>query len=205
MRALIRFSTILFLMLASLTTAAAIQRPDVMLDNVTQEMLKALRNEHISPDANGNRVVGIINRVLVPHVDSVSMAKWVVGRNGWFRATPSQRDNFTREFKDLVIRTYAASLAAYNNQTIEYTAVKEDYTTKQRIIVSSVIREPGRDPISVAYRLVKQGDKWKVYDINIEGVSLLQGFKSQFAEDIQRNGIDSVINKIKKHNQKPIS
>jgi len=143
---------ILMLVISPLALSASIQRPDTMLNNVTQEMLTALRKHDNEIKSNPARLVQIIEKILVPHVDSSDMARWVVGRNAWVKATPSQRSRFTNEFKDLLIRTYASSLTTYSNQTVVYFPVKENLATKSRVQVTSSIQEPGRSPITVSCR-----------------------------------------------------
>lgn len=184
--------------------AYAIERPEILLEEVTQEMLVALKRNDSQIKKDPQRLVQIIEDILVPHVDIYDMSRWVVGRNAWLKASNSQKQRFAKEFKNLMIRTYASSLTAYSDQTIVYKPVRGDVSNKKRVQVSSQILESGRAPINVTYRLVQKQDKWRVYDIIIEGVSLLKGFKSQFAQDIQQSGLDTVIDKMSSHNQKPI-
>ena len=185
--------------------AMAVERPEVMLERVTKQMLIALKQNDDEIKRNHLKLVAIVDKILVPHVELNDMSKWVVGRNAWLTASSVQKARFENEFKDLMIRTYSSSLKAYSNQEIVYYPIKEDINDKKRVQVLSKILESGRAPIQVAYRLVLKGDDWKVYDIIIEGVSLLKGFKSQFEADIQQQGIDVVIDKMKEHNTKPIS
>ncbi len=182
----------------------AIERPEVLLEEITQQMLGALKKNDAQIKKDSSKLVSIIDDILIPHVDLYDMSRWVVGRNAWLKADRAQRKRFAEEFKDLMIRTYASSLTAYSNQTIMYTPVRGDVAGKKRVQVSSRILESGRAPINVTYRLVQKDGKWRVYDIIIEGVSLLKGFKSQFAQDIKQQGLDVVIAKMKKHNQKPL-
>lgn len=185
-------------------SAHAFQRPEAMLESLTERMLVALKQNDSEIKRNSAKLFSIVDTILVPHVDTVDMSRWVAGRNAWLSASESQRSRFANEFKDLMIRTYASSLTAYSNQTITYMPIRGDIDNKKRVQVSSRIVESGRSPINVSYRLVRKGNGWKVYDIIIEGVSLLQGFKSQFAQDIQQSGLDLVIDKMKTHNQKPL-
>ncbi|HET9843960.1 MAG TPA: ABC transporter substrate-binding protein [Gammaproteobacteria bacterium] len=183
--------------------ALAQERPEVLLERVTQEMLTALKQNDAEIKRNHAKLVEIIDKILVPHVDLHDMSRWVVGRNAWLKASASEKTRFAQEFKDLMIRTYSSSLTAYSNQEIIYKPIRGSLEGKKRVQVSSQIIEPGRSPIQVSYRLVLKGGGWKVYDIIIEGVSLLKGFKSQFEADIQEHGLEKVIEKMKTHNQKP--
>jgi phospholipid transport system substrate-binding protein len=180
------------------------EQPDVMLQRVTQEMIAALRQHDRELREDPDRIFPIIDKLLVPHIDWLSMSRWVIGRNAWMSASTFQQERFSHEFKDLLIRTYASTLRAYNNQTIEYLPIRGGSEGKSRVQVASFIREQGKEPIKVAYRLVDQGSSWKVYDISIEGISLLKGFQSQFSTEIQQNGIEKLTERLHEHNEKPL-
>lgn len=180
------------------------ERPERLLERVTDQMISTLKRHHEHLKRNPQGVIEIIDKILVPHVDEQAMARWVAGRNAWQKATQKQRVLFTNEFRDLLIRTYASTLMEYDNQRIEYLPIRGGVQGKKRVQVASIIREPGRDPINVTYRMVAKSNDWKVYDISIEGVSLLKGFKSQFSQEIERQGMERVINRMKEHNKKPI-
>ncbi|MBS0290130.1 MAG: ABC transporter substrate-binding protein [Proteobacteria bacterium] len=201
------FSPVTFmLMVLMLSTSlkAQSEAPDVLLQRVTQEMISALRQDDKTLKENPTKIYPIIYRILVPHVEWMAMSRWVVGRNAWDNASDAQRQRFSKEFKDLLVRTYASTLRAYNNQTIEYLPIRGGFAGKSRIQVNSLIREPGREAIKVTYKLVNQNNQWLVYDISIEGVSLLKGFQSQFAQEIQQKGIGAVIDRLHQHNEKPL-
>lgn len=180
------------------------EQPDVMLHHITKDMIEALRVNDKKLRENPDKIYPIIDKLLVPHIDWVAMARWVVGRNAWIKATQQEQGQFANEFKDLLIRTYASTLNAYNNQTIDYLPIRGGTAGKSRVQVMSFIREQGKEPIRVAYRLVDQGDAWKVYDISIEGVSLLKGFQAQFSTELQQHGIKALIERLHEHNEKPL-
>jgi phospholipid transport system substrate-binding protein len=188
----------------SLGQVQAKEAPDVLLKRLTQEMITALRQQDKVLKDNPNHIYSIVDKILVPYIDWHTMAQWVIGRNAWNKATASERDRFSNEFKDLLIRTYASTLRAYNNQTIEYLPIRGGAQGKDKVQVSSRIIESGKEPIRVTYRLVDKGNSWKVYDISIEGISLLKGFQSQFETDLQQNGLEALINKLHHHNEKPL-
>jgi len=196
--------TVLLVMFCWQTCIAAIERPEVMLERITGDMISELKKNDKILKKDPNRVVEIIDKILVPYMDSGSMAKWVAGRNAWSKATASQRARFTSEFRDLLIRTYGATLLEYKNQKVEYLPLRGSLEGKKRVLVSSLIREPGKESIKLTYRLVARSDRWKVYDISVEGVSLLKGFKSQFSQELERTGMDKVTEKLQEHNKKAI-
>ncbi len=180
------------------------EAPDVLLKRVTQELITVLRQEDSSLRKNPDQIYAVIDKILVPYVDWEAMSQWVVGRSAWMNASATQRQQFSKEFRDLLIRTYASTLRAYNNQTIDYSPIRGGVQGKNRIQIASFIKEPGREPIRVNYRLADKGSSWKVYDISIEGVSLLKGFQAQFAPEIRQSGIDSLIKRLHQHNEKPL-
>ena len=193
----------IFSVLLSLPTLAQ-AAPDQMLNSVTQELLSDLKAHDRELRANPNKIYSIVTNRLVPHVNAAYMAQSVLGREVWAAATENQRSRFVDEFRLMLVRTYANSFLAYSNQTVEYYPVKGGYEGKNRVQVNSLIRQPAGQPINVSYRLVHNSGEWKVYDIIVEGVSLLQGLQAQFGEDASSQGIDTLINRIHNHNQKPL-
>ena len=187
-----------------ISSALFAARPEAVLDNATSEMLDAMKTHSTQLKQDPNYIISIVDKILVPHVDTADMAKLVVGKNAWVNASPAERKEFTKEFKKLVIRTYASTFNSYNNQKIEYLPIKGNIDDKKRVQVQSLIREPGKETIRVSYRLVKAGNSWRVYDIIIEGVSILKGFQSQFASDIRAGGMAKAIDVIKAHNAKSL-
>jgi len=195
---------ILTLFLFAAQAAQAKEEPDELLKRVTQELITALKEHDQALRQHPDEIYPIVDKILVPYVDWHAMAQWVIGRNAWMQATEKQRSQFSEEFKNLLIRTYASTLRAYNNQSIEYLPVRGGISGKSRIQISSLIKEPGKEPIRVSYRMADKGDSWKVYDITIEGVSLLKGFHSQFETDLQQEGIDGLIQRLHQHNEKKL-
>lgn len=177
--------------------------PDDMLRRITQEMISALKQHDASLKKNPDMIYGIVNKIIVPYIDWSAMSGWVVGRQAWAQASEAQKNAFISEFQTLLIHTYASTLQAYDNQVVDYLPIRGGYQGKNRVQVASLIKQPGRESIRVNYRLADKGDTWKVYDISIEGVSLLKGFQSQFSNEIQQSGLDAMIQKLRQHNAKP--
>ncbi len=178
--------------------AAQVADPVKMLREVTTNVLHALEaNKNVS----NKNVYAVVDKYILPHVDFNEMSEWVAGRSAWSKATEAQRKEFMDAFRVLVVRTYASALESYSNEKVEFVAQKVD-TSKDRIQISSVIVRPQRENIKLAYRLVKHDNQWYVYDVIIEGVSILQGFQAQFSQDIKQRGLEPVIQQIKEHNKK---
>lgn len=204
MRHFISSSFIVLLFSFFTLQAFAQEAPDALLERITGEVVVELKQKSAELKRNPSAVYPIVNRIIVPYIDWQTMAQWVIGRQAWTQATPSQRTRFASEFKDLMIRTYSSTLRAYDNQVIEYFPIRGGYEGKARVQVSSVIKAPGKESVQVTYRLIAKGDTWKVYDISIEGVSLLKGFQAQFASEVQQSGLDALITRLSQHNDKPL-
>lgn len=178
--------------------AAHAEEPIAMLTRVTDAVLAQLKTHRAELKANPGRIYSIAEKDIVPHVDFIEMGKWIVGRNAWGKASSSEQQDFIVAFKTLVVRTYATSLLGYTNQTVEFLPIRG--AQKDRIQVSSYIKSDGRSPVKIDYRLLKSGDSWKVYDIVIEGVSLLKSYQAQFSTDARQHGISHVTARIERHN-----
>lgn len=181
--------------------AFSLENPVSMLNTVTHNVMRELRQHQAEVKHNNTKLYALVDRFILPHVDFAEMARWVVGRNAWKTADASTQTAFVAEFKTMVVRTYARSLLEYRNQDIEFLPVRGDIDSKKRIEVLSLIKESGKAPIRMDYHLIRVGDSWKVYDIIVEGVSLMQGYRAQFAEDIREGGLDKAIERMKRHNQ----
>jgi phospholipid transport system substrate-binding protein len=122
-----------------------------------------------------------------------------LGKN-FSKATKDQQDAFEREFRTLLIRTYASALSKYRNQTIEYKPLREAIDDKQ-VVIKTFILQPGGQPLGVDYSVEQVGDAWKVYDITIEGVSLVTNYRGQFGTEIRQGGMDGLIQRIADKNK----
>lgn len=144
-----------------------------------------------------SRVVNqIINSKLVPYFDVNTMAKSVVGRRFWFKATSAQRGQFTHRFKRLIINTYAAAIDQYNGDTVKFYPMRQN-TSYSIVSVKSVIQRPSGQNIPVKYLMRKRGGRWVVFDFSIENISMVQSYRSQFSNDLNAGGLALLIRKIR--------
>lgn len=176
------------------------EEPVPMLKGVTHAVLSQLRAHRSELKAHPDRIYRIAEHLIIPHVDFIEMGRWIAGRNAWSKASESEQAAFISAFKTLVVRTYATSLLQYTDQTVEFMPAKA--SAKERMQVSSYIRGGDKGPIKIDYRLIKQEEKWLVYDIVIEGVSLLKGYQAQFSDLARQQGLGAVTQRIKGHNTK---
>ena len=188
---------ITFLFLGHFAFAAS--SPTTLMDQVTQQTLTALKENQATLHSNPKIVYGIIHRILVPHVDMEEMSKLVLGRDVWSNASSAQKQAFITQFKLLLVRTYSSALAAYKNETVTFTPPRDKST--DRVQVDSLILQQGGPSISVSYRLVLKDGQWKLYDLIVEGVSLVESYRAQFSDAINQNGLDTVINQLEQKNK----
>ena len=179
---------------------ASQQDPVQFLHSITDKVLTELKHSH-DEHKKINEINRIVDNYIMPNVDFEEMCQWIAGRGIWAKAAEAERTNFMNELKQLLIKTYSTALNNYTEEKIEFQHYAGDHSAKRIQIKSTVIR-PNKENLSVDYRLVAKDDSWKVYDLIIEGVSILQGFRAQFSDDIKMHGLSTVTSKIKNHNNK---
>src|SRR5688572_10779196 len=127
------------------------------------------------------------------------MTQLAVGRN-WRQATPDQQKVLVEEFKTLLVRTYAVAFTQYRNQTVDYRPVRMTPADTD-VVVKSFIKQPTGQPVAVDYSMEKAGQTWKVYDVKIEGISLVENYRNTFNGEIQRGGVDGLIKSLQNKNR----
>ena len=136
----------------------------------------------------------------MPHFDFERITESAMGRF-WRRATPEQRSELTRQFQELLIRTYAKALLAYSGQKIRYLPVRSGGSSNV-VTVATQVQEAGSPPVAIDYSLYRRNGDWKVYDIAIDHVSLVANYRSSFASQIREGGIDGLIRRLREMNTK---
>lgn len=179
---------------------AADSDPIGMLQSLADRMIAGLKANKASLKSNPSVVYSLAYKIVVPHADLAYMSKSVLPPQTWNKATPSQRSQFESEFTKLLVRTYASALSDYSNQTVQFFPIRGSYQGKSQVNVSSQIVRTDGPSVSVSYRLILQGANWKLYDMSVEGVSLLESFRSQFSDKLSRGNIDDLIRDLVKHN-----
>ncbi len=182
--------------------AWAEQDPVAMLQNASDQMMTELRNNHQKVDTDPHFVYDLTRRIVLPYVDVKAMSRLALGRDNWKQASPTQRDEFVKEFTELLIRTYATALAAYTNETIKFQPLRKPIANNKRLQVNSLIYQHGGPAIPVNYRLLLRNGTWKVYDLTVDGVSMIQSFSSQFSSTIAQSGMDGLLSEMNKHGTK---
>lgn len=188
-------ATILFVV--SSVTVAATASPDVLVRDVTNEILELLRKNHKAYDADHKKLYAMVHEKVLPHFDFTAMSRMVLARN-WNTANKDQQDRFTVAFRDLLVRTYATALLKYTNEKIEFLPYHAD-ASDRKVLVKTEIRPGGGGPaIPLYYRFYSKDGDWKVFDVSIDGVSMVTNYRSVYAEKVRNLGMDGLIDSISK-------
>jgi phospholipid transport system substrate-binding protein len=166
--------------------------PVPMLQTTANQILDTLKKNKGSLKTNHKIIYQAVEQHLLPNVDVTGMSRSVLGRQAWNKATPSERAQFSQAFTQLVIRTYAGPLAEYTDETVKFLPVRGSLEGRFTRVSSVIVRSNGQT-IPLTYSLVAQNGQWKIYDLSVEGVSLLQSFRSQFAQALQSSSMQDLI------------
>lgn len=188
-----------WLVIASVAQASIQSDPVQLLQYIADNMVTQLKTNKATLKTKPDIVYTIANKYVVPYADLPEMSKRVLPPRVWNSATAAQRSEFQREFTRLVIRTYASALTSYQDQEVKVYPVRGDMGNN--VEVRSEITSSSSSPIKVSYRLIKVGGDWKLYDMSVEGISLISSFRSQFADILANGNMQDLLNKLSKHNE----
>ena len=199
-------SRIFAILLAALAPAlaSAQETPDALVKRTTDEVLAIIKADKEVQAGNMSKVVALAEQKVLPHFDFTRMTRLAVGRN-WAQATDAQKEALTKEFRTLLVRTYSTSLSQYRNQTIEVKPTRVGAQDKDAVVKTAVIQQGGPQiPIDYAMEKTDSGE-WKVYDVVIDGASLVTTYRGTFNDQIQKGGIDGLIKTLQERNRSPES
>jgi phospholipid transport system substrate-binding protein len=171
--------------------APVIESPVALLERTSQQVIKILREDRELLIAEPDRVYKIVDDYILPHLDQVTMAKLALGKN-WKKASKQQKRDFVEAFRDLLVRTYSKSLIEFKDQEIRYFPVHLAPDSNRTSVRAEVI-QPGGPSIPLAYRMRIKDNAWKVYDIKIDGISLVTSYRGTFTQEIRKSGIDGLL------------
>jgi phospholipid transport system substrate-binding protein len=181
--------------------ALAQEAPDALVKRITQEVMEAAKNDKGVKTGNPDRIQALIETKILPHVDFQRTTAMTVGRF-WNEATSQQQQQLTDEFRTLLIRTYANALSQIGDQKLEFKPLRADPADTDVEVRFQVLQPRGGDPVQISYRLYKSAQGWKVYDVNVLGVWLIETYKSNFSTEINKGGLDGLINTLAQKNRK---
>jgi phospholipid transport system substrate-binding protein len=183
------------------TAFAAEEAPDAMIKRLSDEVLGSIKSDAAIKAGDTNRILALVDSKIMPNVDFRRMTAAAVGP-AWRQATPEQQTKLQNEFKILLVRTYSGALAQVDEQTISIKP-QRSAPTDTDVVVRTEIRGRG-DPIQLDYRLEKtpgQGSGWKIYNLNVLGVWMVETYRNQFAQELNGKGIDGLIAALAERNK----
>ena len=179
--------------------AQTAKAPDALIKEVSTDVLDAVRDDKSIKDGDVQKVIALVDAKVMPHVNFQRMTASAVGRY-WRQATPEQQKKLQDEFKVLLVRTYSGALAQVRDQTVQLKPMRSSPEDKE-VVVRTEIRGRG-DPIQLDYRLEQIAGGWKIYDVNVLGIWLVENYRNTFSQEIGANGIDGLIAKLAERNAK---
>jgi len=173
--------------------------PEDLVRKTAEDVLFAIKTDKEIQKGNKEKIYKLAEEKILPNFDFEKVARLVLGR-AWRSASDEQKKQFINQFRTLLLKTYAVALSKYQDQKIEFKPTRMS-ETDEIVIVKSEIIQNGGQPIRVNYALSKSTGKWLVFDIVIEGVSLVTNYRSQFSSVIRKNGMDVLIKKLAEKNK----
>lgn len=190
---------------AALLPAAALaqEAPDQLVKRAADEILALVKSDKDLAAGNQAKFIAAAEEKILPHFDFERMTRLAVGRN-WQQATEAQRQALVKEFRTLLVRTYSTSLSQYRNQTIEVKPARIAANDTETIVRTQVIQQGG-PPIPIDYGMAKGDKGWKVYDVIVDGVSLVTTYRGSFSDQIQKSGVDGLVKTLADRNAGPVA
>jgi len=182
---------------ATADNSAAPGTPQATIEAVTRQVRAALETHKEALQKNPGQVAAVVAKITDPYLDYTVMSEEALGV-AWRRADAQQKARFTKAFHQLLTEDYTATLKQYSGQTVQVTGERWEDAPHHRVLVSSEIQSPGEKPIDVGYRMYYTGGRWKVYDVIVEGTSLLINYRESFAEQLQHESLDTLVSQLEK-------
>lgn len=195
------FAVMMLSFLAFSASAQAMPEPQALVKEASDNMLKALKDHEAELESDPQKIYTLVQEILFPHFDFERMARLALGRS-WRDASAEQQTKFVEEFRLLLVRTYATAMLEYTNEEIRFLPFRDD-VEKGRVTVPMEVVQPNGPSVPMSLALYKnKNNEWKVYDVKIEGISLVTNYRSSFNRDIRTSGMDALIESLSKRNDK---
>ena len=192
-----KFLLFILTLLMSMSIFAA-EAPDLFVRKIADEVFEILKTDKDLKAGNKEKAYKITEEKILPYFDFDRISKLVLGK-AWPAATKDEQEAFKKEFRTMLVKTYGSALLKFKDQTLNYKPTRFQ-PSDEEVLVKTEILKSGAPPLPIDYMLEKDGDSWKVFDIIIEGVSLVTNFRGQFGNEIKQNGIASLISKLAEKN-----
>ncbi len=181
--------------------SAEVVAPQVTVEMAVNNVMTVLKTDKQRLVDDPNFLNTKVEELVLPYMDFVAMSKLVLGKH-WRNADKTQRNAFVEQFRQLLVRTYSKSLSGYTDETVAFLPFKAGKTPEKRATVKSEIRRSNGPSIPINYKLrFKESDGWKVYDINVEGISLVTNYRSSFSREVSSKGLNKLISSLQSRNK----
>lgn len=195
---LLTASLSLSLLLSAPLAQAADEAPDALIKRVSSDVLDNIKADRTALVGDMGKIIALVDSKVMPNVNFTRMTASAVGRN-WRQATPEQKKRLQEEFKTLLIRTYSGALSQVRDQSISVKPLRAAPADTEVVVHTEVL---GRgDPVQLDYRMEKTPSGWKIYDLNVLGVWLVETYRTQFAQEINAKGVDGLIASLEQRNK----
>jgi phospholipid transport system substrate-binding protein len=189
------------LVMQPMALAEDMPEPQAIVKDASDRMLQALKDNEDKIEKDPSFVYGLVDDILLPNFDFEKMSKLALGKN-WKKASNAQRKRFTNEFRLLLVRTYSTAMLEYTDEEIVFLPFRDDLAKKRVKVAMEILQAGGPSiPMDLSMYLNKQ-DEWKVYDVKIDGISLVTNYRSTFATEIRNEGMDKLIDNLATRNEK---
>ena len=172
--------------------------PEELVKKITEEVLAALKSDKQIAAGDRQKAIKLAEEKILPHVDFEEATRLAVGR-GWAQATPEQKKKLVQEFRNMLVRTYSNAIGAYEGQTMKVQPSRVKPGDTEATVRNQFIR-PGGKPVLIDYQMRKAAQNWKIYDIVVEGVSLVLTYRSEFDQVVKQEGVDGLIKRLSQKN-----
>ncbi len=180
---------------AGALSAAELSEPQIVIQKISDQLQAAIKRGLTAKE----QTYDLANDIVVPHIDFRRASSLALGKH-WHRAKPGQQQRFTKEFKRLLVRTYATAFYTFKEWELSHVSARTGQNNKDVFVRTKVLR-PGAKPTMVEYRMYRNGSgKWKIYNLKIEGISLVTNYRNRFQREIRNGGLDGLINSMKAKN-----
>lgn len=181
--------------------AADATGPEQLIRDMTSQVLEAIKQDPALRAGDRSKAIALAEQKVLPHVDFAEATRLAAGRS-WRSATPEQRERLVGAFRAMLVRTYSTAIDAYRGQTLEVLPVQMAPGAKEAV-VRNRYRRTGKQPVIVTYSMHLTDNGWKIYDIAVEGVSLVLNYRSEFEDIARQSGVDGLIDRLEKHQARP--
>ena len=195
-----RALALLFLIGITQTVSATAQpEPEALVRRITSEVLHELKSDEALQAGDKAKAIALAEKKILPHLDFAEATRFVMGRS-WARASDEQRRRLVAEFRRLLVRTYANAFHGYGGQAMEVLPVRM-HPQDTEVTVRNRYLRPGAPPLMVDYAMHKTPEGWKIFDVAVEGISMLMVYRAEFSEQLRRAGVDDLIQGLEEKNK----